>query len=102
MFTAKKKKKKKKGRKKGKKENVKHKKSDSAEKFKEVMLDPNPMSGQAHRQHVGWGWRFVPSRQSLKQNQVLKGQLLKPEEPGCVTLCIFTSLKLNFLTYKMG
>lgn len=65
------------------------------------MLDPNPMSGQDHKKHVGW----VPSSQSLKHNQVFKGQILKPEEPRCVALGIYLSpspsLNLNFLIYKM-
>lgn len=67
------------------------------------MLDPNPTSGHDHRQHVGWGGG-APSSQSLKHNQVFKGQLLKPEEPSCVDLVCFstsTSLNLNFLIHKM-
>lgn len=57
------------------------------------MLDPNPTSGQDHRQRVGWGWA-VPSSQSLKHNQVFKGWPLKPEESSWVTLCVIPLLPL--------
>lgn len=38
---------------------------------------------------------LVSSSQSLKHDQVFKGQLLKPEELGFVTLCKFLYLYLS-------
>lgn len=56
------------------------------------MLDLNPTSEQDYRAACGVG---VHASQSLKHNQVLKGQLLKQEEPGCMTLDMSLYLYLS-------